>query len=144
MQADESVLSRCLFFSANRLSNILRRKAEKVFQDLGIGVPHVYLLILVHQYNGITQAELGDKLDIAPSTCTRFVDKLIGQGVLRKEYDWKTAHVFITDKGEAICQEIDGKLCELRQSCCDLVGEERVDGLTREIWDACEMISHKV
>ena len=67
METDESILTKCLFFTSNRLSNILRKKAEEAFKDLGIGVPYVYMLVVVNQYDGITQSELAEKLDIAPS-----------------------------------------------------------------------------
>lgn len=91
LNTDESILTKCLFFTSNRLSNPLRKKAEDAFKDLGIGVPYVYMLVVVHQYDGITQSELAEKLDIAPSTCTRFVERLVtpvmsfnGGVVLRK------------------------------------------------------------
>lgn len=70
-------MTKCLFFTSNRLSNTLRKKAEDAFKNLGIGVPYVYMLVVVNQYDGITQSELAEKLDIAPSTCTRFVERLV-------------------------------------------------------------------
>ena len=141
IKADETVLSKCMFFVANRLSNILRREAEEAFKGLGIGVPYVYLLILVNQYDGITQTELGGKLDIAPSTCTRFVDKLVRDGLLRKEYEWKTAHVFMTDKGREKCAGIDESLLKLRRKYCEILGEETAVNLTMKIWNVCEALS---
>ena len=68
MKSDESTLRRCLFFTSNRLSNILRRIANDVCSDSGIAVPYIYLLIIVNQYPQITINELSAKLDIAPST----------------------------------------------------------------------------
>ena len=141
MKTDETVLSNCMLFTSNRLSNILRKKAEKVFQPLGIGVPYVYLLVVVNQYDGISQTDLWQKLDIAPSTCTRFVDKLVSQGILRKEYEWKTAHVFLTDKGKEICQGIDECIYKLHQSNYSLLGEKQTDNLTEAMFNACEMLS---
>ena len=142
-QADETVLSRCMFFASNRLSNILRRKAEEAFSELGVSVSEVYIMIIVNQYDGITQGDLAGKLDIAPSTCTRFVDKLIQKGLVRKEYNWKTAHVFMTDKSREICRRIDDCLLRLRKVYCDILGEEEAISLTREIWSACEALSKK-
>lgn len=141
MKTDEAVLSNCMFFTSNRLSNILRKRAEEVFQPLGIGVPYVYLLVVVNQYDGISQTDLGQKLDIAPSTCTRLVDKLVNQGILRKEYEWKTAHVFLTDKGKEVCQGIDECICKLRQNNYALIGEKQTDNLTKAMFEACEMLS---
>ena len=142
-QADETALSKCMFFASNRLSNILRRKAEEAFSELGVSVSEVYMMIIVNQYDGITQGELAGKLDIAPSTCTRFVDKLIQRELLRKEYRWKTANVFMTDKGREIYRGIGECLLRLRRMYCDILGEDEAVRLTREIWSACEVLSGK-
>lgn len=143
MKADEAVLSECMFFVSNRLSNILRREAEKAFSGLDICTSEVYLLIVVSQYDGITQTELSGKLDIAPSTCTRFVDKMIHKGLLRKKYNWKTAHVFMTDKGREVCEGIDECLLRFHRMYSDILGEEASARLTSEMRNACEILSKK-
>lgn len=141
MNTDESILTKCLFFTSNRLSNILRKKAEAAFKDLGIGVPYVYMLVVVNQYDGITQSELAEKLDIAPSTCTRFVERLVKEGILRKEFEWKTAHIFLTEEGKKVCRGIDESLLTLHQSYCQPLGEKRALQLIRDIGAACETLS---
>ena len=143
MQTNESIVSKCMFFTSNRLSNILRRKAEESFHTLGIGVPYVYLLIVVNQHDGISQADLCEKLDIAPSTCTRFVDRLVKQGILRREHEWKTAHVFLTEQGRETCHGIDGCIENLLASVRCVLGEEKMNHLSKEMWDACEELSHR-
>ena len=55
MKSDESVLAKCLFFTSNRLSNIMRKVADEAFSNLDVTPSYVYLLVLVNQYNGITQ-----------------------------------------------------------------------------------------
>lgn len=141
VQANETILSKCMFFTSNRLSNILRRKAEETFKPLGIGVPYVYLLIIVNQYDGISQTDLCKKLDIAPSTCTRFVDRLVKQGKLRREHEWKTAYVFLTEEGRQTCQGIDECIENLLESICHIIGKEKMAHLTHEMWEVCEEFS---
>jgi DNA-binding MarR family transcriptional regulator len=85
MKNDESVLAKCLFFTSNRLSNIMRKVADEAFINLDIASSHVYLVVIVNQYNGITQSDLSLKLDISASTSTRFVEKFVSQGILRKD-----------------------------------------------------------
>ena len=81
MKANENTLPSCLFFSANRLANVLRRIVNSVYEETGIATPHIYLLIIVNQYAGITITELSEKLDIAPSTCTRIENTLVKKGI---------------------------------------------------------------
>lgn len=143
MKNDESVLAKCLFFTSNRLSNIMRKVADEAFSNLEIASSHVYLVVIVNQYNGITQSELSQKLDIAASTSTRFVDKLVSQGILRKEYDWKTAHIYLTDKGKDVCEQIDDCFENLYRCCVDILGEDVSNNLAKEMWEASEALMKK-
>ena len=59
----------------------------------------------------------------------------------KKEYDWKTAHVFITDKGREKCQGIDESLLKLKREYCEILGEEKAVELTQKIWNTCEALS---
>ena len=77
MNANESALQNCLFFTANRLSNVLRRLANDAYAETGVATSHLYLLIVVYQYPGISITELSEKLDVAPSTCTRLDRKSV-------------------------------------------------------------------
>lgn len=143
MKSDESVLAKCLFFTSNRLSNIMRKVADEAFSNLDIASSYVYLLVLVHQYNGITQTELSQKLDIAASTSTRFVDKLVSQDILKKEYEWKTAHIYLTDKGKDICEQIDDCFKNLYKSYTDILGEDVSNNLAKEMWEVSEALAKK-
>ncbi|MBI4857881.1 MAG: MarR family transcriptional regulator [Acetobacterium woodii] len=143
MKSDESVLAKCLFFTSNRLSNIMRKVADEAFSNLDIASSYVYLLVLVHQYNGITQTELSQKLDIAASTATRFVDKLVSQDILKKEYEWKTAHIYLTDKGKDICEQIDDCFKNLYKCYTDILGEDVSNNLAKEMWEVSEALAKK-
>ncbi|MDR3593676.1 MarR family transcriptional regulator [Clostridium sp.] len=143
MKNDESVLAKCLFFTSNRLSNIMRKVADEAFSNLEIASSHVYLVVIVNQYNGITQSELSQKLDIAASTSTRFVDKLVSQGILRKEYDWKTAHIYLTDKGKDVCEQIDDCFENLYKCYANILGEEVSNNLAKEMWEVSETLAKK-
>jgi len=143
MKSDESVLTKCLFFTSNRLSNIMRKVADEAFSDLDISSSYVYLLVIVNQYCGITQSELAEKLDISASTCTRFVDKLVTQDILRKEYDWKTAHIYITDKGKNTCEQIDSSFEKLYKCYTDILGEDVSNTLANDMWCVSEMLAKK-
>lgn len=143
MNSDESVLAKCLFFTSNRFSNIMRKVADEAFNDLEIASSHVYLLVVVNQYSGITQSELSEKLDVSASTCTRFVDKLVSQDILRKEYDWKIAHIYLTDKGKDVCAKIDVYFEKLYKCYSDILGEDISNNLAKEIWKASELLSEK-
>lgn len=143
MKSDESVLAKCLFFTSNRLSNIMRKVADEAFSDLEVASSYVYLLVVVNQYSGITQSELSEKLDVSASTCTRFVDKLVKQDILRKEYAWRTAHIYLTEKGLRTCEKIDGCFEKLYKSYTNILSEDVSNNLAKEMWTASEKLAKK-
>lgn len=140
MQANETTLSNCLFFTANRLANVLRRVVNDVYAETGLATPHIYLLIVVNQYPGITISELSEKLDVAPSTCTRFVDALVKQGILKKEQEWKTVHVTLTLLGKKKTDGIDECLKHLHERCAAIIGEEKYKELSCAMWQAAGLL----
>ncbi|MBQ9582139.1 MAG: winged helix-turn-helix transcriptional regulator [Synergistaceae bacterium] len=143
MRADESILERCLFFTSNRLANVLRRIVNDVYAETGIAAPHVYLLIIVNQYPEITITELSNKLDIVPSTCTRFVNELVKQGILIKNQEWKTVHVSLTELGRAKIEKIDNGLAKLRERLREFISDEEYKNLAALMWDAANKIELK-
>ena len=136
--ADESILRKCLFFTANRLANVLRRIVNDVYADTGIAAPYVYLLIVVNQYPGITIKELGEKLDVAPSTCTRFVDALVKQGILTKTQEWKTVHVNLTDLGKEKTDLIDARIKAFREKCTEIISNDEYEQLASAMCEAAD------
>lgn len=140
MKSDESTLKKCLFFTSNRLSNILRRIANSVCSDTGIAVPYIYLLIIVNQYPEITINELSEKLDIAPSTCTRFVNALVKDGILEKKQEWKTVHVSLTKKGNLKTEGIDESINKVYQKCIEVMDKSEYETLASLIVKAADKL----
>lgn len=140
MKANEDTLKNCLFFTANRLANVLRRIVNEVYAQTGIAVPHIYLLIVVHQYPGITITDLSEKLDIAPSTCTRFVNALVKQGLIQKKQEWKTVHVGLTEEGLERTEGIDECLSQLRDRCQAVVGAETYHQLAHDMSQSADKL----
>ena len=82
----ESKFDDCLYFTISRLFRIANKYAEDAFSDLEICPTHGYLMILLdEQREGLSVSEIADKLAIAPSTVTRFVDKLTEKGLVKEK-----------------------------------------------------------
>ena len=75
MNIDDSILSSCLFY-VKSVCTFHDQDGGGCFCKAGLSPTYSYVLVVIHQYPGITQKELSDKLSIAPSTSTRFIDKL--------------------------------------------------------------------
>ncbi|MGL5616634.1 MAG: MarR family winged helix-turn-helix transcriptional regulator [Sarcina sp.] len=121
----------CLFFTATRLYRIATKIAEDEFKKLGMSPSYVYILLGVKLKPGITQKELCKELHLTPSTITRLVDKLVGDSFIRKEMEGKLSHIFLTDKGKEIQEEIEIFRESLHKRYKEALGEEDYKNLIK-------------
>jgi len=137
---NETFLHECLFFTANRLSRAITRMAEEEFAATGLTPMYGYLLRLVIGTPGITQKELSEKLYVAPSTLTRFVDKLEMKRLVERKVQGKTVLVYPTDKGKALEETIKQASRSLHDRYDEILGKEEAHALSQSIETASERL----
>lgn len=127
---DDGFLHSCLFFTANRLGRAITRMAEEEFAPTGLTPMYGYLIRLVIGDPGISQKDLAEKLAVAPSTLTRFVDKLETKRLAERRVQGKTVHVYPTDKA----RELEGTIRQASRNLHDryeaILGSEAAQLLT--------------
>ena len=97
-ESNNSLLTCCLYFTANSLARVITRMAEKEFGKLGLTPSHAFLLMVAVDEPGISQKDLAGRLHLAQSTVSRFVDSLVLKGCIEKRALGKVAHVFLTEQ----------------------------------------------
>ncbi|MGG3510140.1 MarR family transcriptional regulator [Paenibacillus lautus] len=140
MNIDDSILSSCLFFTSNRFARSMTKMAEEAFVKAGLSPTYSYVLVVIHQYPGITQKELSDKLSIAPSTSTRFIDKLEEKQLVLRQSEWKETHIFLTDEGKLLYQELNQYFEQLYGQYVSLLGKEHSEQLTKLLHESSEIL----
>ena len=100
MGDSNQILNNCLYFSVNSLSRIMNRLADEAFAPTGLSPSHALLMMTINENPGISPNELSKRLQIAPSTVTRFVDVLEKKGMVGREFEGKSSKVFNTEKGK--------------------------------------------
>lgn len=81
------MFDRCLYFNTNHLSRIVEKIWKDAFSELDLAPSHAYLLRLVLARPGLIQREIAEELHLDKSTITRFVDKMVEEGYLRRSAD---------------------------------------------------------
>jgi DNA-binding MarR family transcriptional regulator len=94
------LLGKCLYFSANRFSRIITKLAEEEFKITGLSPTYAFAVTIVNKKENISSKELSEYLHMAPSTITRFVDKLITKGLVARDIRGKNSYVISTKKGK--------------------------------------------
>ncbi|WP_430487747.1 MarR family winged helix-turn-helix transcriptional regulator [Priestia flexa] len=143
MHEEEEVLIHCLYFTASRFARNITKLAEDTFNFDGIAPSHLYMIMTVKFHPGITQKELCYKLSIAPSTSTRFIDKLERQKLVTRKPEGKQTFISLTDKGEKLYVEFRKALKQLFSSYSEVLGKEFSEDLSKTLHEASNKLESK-
>jgi DNA-binding MarR family transcriptional regulator len=137
----EEFLKECLFFTVKKLDRILDKLAEESFRSTGLSPTYGFIILAVHEKPGISQKELAELLHTAPSTITRFVEKLQFKGLLYSEQSGKHSLLYVTEEGVAMLVKINEAWDDLYRKYADIVGEDEGDELAKQIDDIGDQLS---
>ncbi len=133
MAKTEHLLTQCLYFTATKLQRVLNRWAEDEFARIGLAPSAGFAVMVVNEHPGMTQNELASVLNLAPSTLTRFVDKLENKGLMHRKKDGRTTYLESTDKGLEIHEELSEGWKRVWRRYADILGTEEGNKLAAEL-----------
>ncbi|PLT29735.1 MarR family winged helix-turn-helix transcriptional regulator [Peribacillus deserti] len=136
MNEEEQVLIHCLYFTASRFARNITKLADKTFDFGDLAPSYLYMIMIVKFHPGITQKELCHKLSIAPSTSTRFIDKLEKLKLVTRKMDGKLTFISLTEEGEKVYHQFRVSLKELFNSYARVLGSEFSKDLSKMLHEA--------
>lgn len=113
MSAIDDYFDECLCFVSNKLVRTITEIAEKSFSGTGLSSSHAFLMLVILDYPGITPNEAAKKMDLAPSTITRFLDKLEHKKLITRTIDGKRVHIHPTTEGKKLKKPLDDAWSDL-------------------------------
>jgi DNA-binding MarR family transcriptional regulator len=84
-------------------------------------------MILMRKNGGVSQKDIASQLSLAPSTVTRFVEKLKNQGYLTKQRDGRNMTIELTDDGRRVSADMEREYESVVQDIRDLMGEKYLE-----------------
>ena len=103
----------------NHLSRQVSSFFDEQLSGFGLATSYVELLLIIRSNGSCTQKTASELLGLAPSTITRFADKLVKQELIEKEKDGRESILKLTQKGidttrkmEVVYRETETKLKE--------------------------------
>jgi DNA-binding MarR family transcriptional regulator len=102
------------------------RQLSSQLEPYGVSIPQSFVLTCLYDENGITLKEIGNRTLIDSSSMTVLVDKLEKDKLVERQLDpedRRAIRVYITDKGQAIAEELVKIGAEFNAQLYDMLGE---------------------
>ena len=119
---------------ANRFSREISAFYDSYFKSEKLATSYIELILIVEEAGDVTQKEIADKLSLAPSTITRFINKLEKRGLVSKKMDGRMARIVLTNRGAQQAPELREKYHQAESDLQKLLGDKFVD-TTRQLLD---------
>ncbi|WP_289487612.1 MarR family winged helix-turn-helix transcriptional regulator [Fictibacillus enclensis] len=143
LNEEEEVLIHCLYFTASRFARNITRLAEKTLDGGDLAPSYLYMIMIVKFNPDITQKELCTKLSIAPSTSTRFIDKLEKLQIVNRKVSGKETHISLTKEGEKVYDHFRASLKEMFASYSEVLGKDFSLNLSKMLHEASNKLEKK-
>ena len=125
MNNEKMEIQKCIYFTISKMFRMINKMAEESFEKLDIYPTHGFLMIILkEEENGLTVNQISETLAIAPSTVTRFVDKLISKGYVERQKAGKNSFTKITEEGLKIMPDIYKAWHGISEKIEEVVGNE--------------------
>lgn len=101
-------LGRLIYLTAQEIKNF----AEKLLKPHGLTLEQFHLLKQMSLESGMSQRELGELANKTPANITRILDRLELKNLITRnssKKDRRTTYVFLTNKGNALVQQVFAK-----------------------------------
>lgn len=139
----DTYFTNCLYFASNVLNRAINEMAEEAFAPTTLNPSYAFLMMAVCEKGSISVGEVAKILHLAPSTITRFVDKLIAKKYLTKEQNGRIVTIKPTKKGRDLLPEIEASWHKMFLGYCDILGKDFALKLTSDIAKANEIVNNK-
>lgn len=136
-------LSSHIYFSANTIARKLSKMADEHFKPFGFTSSYAFLIMAINRNSGLSQKEVSTLFQLAPSTVTRFVDKLVKMGLMERKQDGKEVKLALTSKGDEMAEKIEGQFAILNTEITEAWGEKYLDTLNRMTHHGIQMLDEQ-
>ncbi|MDI6724462.1 MAG: MarR family transcriptional regulator [Methanobacterium sp.] len=134
------IFCNCLYFTSNKLNRIISKMAEEEFIKTGLSPSYAIALMLINTEPGLSQNEISKKLNIKPSTTSRFLDKLEIKELVTRKVNGKVSYLYPTEKGMELEEKIEKCWKNLYNRYSEILGFKEGDELTKSIYNAANKL----
>ena len=113
--------------AANHFSREISRFFDSYFEEHQLATSYVQVLRLIYENQTVTQKEIADRMNLAPSTITRFIGKLEKLGFVEKTRNGKEMSVHINEDETMKVRQLVSLLKEAENDLEELLGSKYIE-----------------
>ena len=136
MKKSKSPYSNCLYFSSNAFSRLMTKMSDEEFATTGLSSSLAFILMTVNNRPGISHKEICEIMLLAPSTITRFLDKMEAGLYIFREQHGKNIKVYPTQQGVDLKEDLHSSWERLYLRYSTILGKELAANLASDLTDA--------
>lgn len=129
--SQENRLAMLSWIRITRFQQIGNQISNEFLQPFCITVAQFDVLIQVMAHQPLSQQELAEYLAISGGGVSHMVKRLEKLGLIVRKQDWKVKYISLTEKGQALLEEIIPLLSDFQTSMFDILDEQELQQLYR-------------
>lgn len=99
-------LSLMIWFRLSRIYNKSIRESNQHLKKWNLSIAQFDVLAQIGSQKRLSQQELADKLLVTKGNITQLLSKLENLGLIKREQEWKTKYLSLTEKGKELFEEV--------------------------------------
>lgn len=115
----------------NSISREITGFYDSYFKEDNLATSYIELLLLIEEYEKISQKVIAGKMNLAPSTITRFLNKLIKRDLVLKKMDGRISYVTLSESGKEGVPKLRKKYEQAEEDLKEILGLRYVDTTTQ-------------
>jgi len=123
----------CLYCGLSVMQRRVNRLAEEAFAPLGISPSHASVIMALAEHGEMPSGVLAEMLGLAPSTITRFLDKLEDRALVTRRVEGRLAFASISPAGRETLTDLQEGWRQLYYAYSDVYGRDFAADLTARI-----------
>lgn len=102
----EERLGLMLWFRISRIYNQSIRESNQHLKKWNLSAAQFDVLVQVGSHERLSQQELADKLFVTKGNITQILSKMEDLGLIKREQEWKTKYLSLTEEGKELFHEV--------------------------------------
>lgn len=127
----------------NSLNREVSKHYDSYFEPFGLATSYIELLLLVLEEGTVSQKELSDRMNLAPSTITRFITKLKKEKYIKKGKKGRLVTIEILPGAMSDVKKMKERYQQADDDLKKMLGDKFVETTNRLLQHGLDQLSNK-